>query len=150
MSVDETLRLLLLIAIAATGAYWLLGGLFTRISGRWRDGNREIHLRQFGPLITGSATRPGGSERYVGTALWGRVRLRRHDRGAAHLQSLGFAQEVAPLLEDSLMATFDLRLTGSLLDGYFQGRIIRSERVPPRIISVRRTPPQERCWTRIS
>ena len=148
MSVDAVLRHALLLGLVLGFAYLLIGGLLTRVGGRWRDGERLIHLRQFGPFVSGRAVREGGWERYSGTAIWGRVRLRRSDGGLAHLETLGFASEVAPLVEDQVMATFDLRLKGASLDGSFQGRIIRSERRPPRIISVHSTPAKPRSWTR--
>jgi hypothetical protein len=148
MNVDEILRIALMVALGLGALYALLGGLMTRIGGRWRDGDRVINLRQFGPFVSGQAPRPGGWERYSGFALWGRVRLRRSDGGLEYLQSLGFAAEVAPLVEDQVMASFDLKLHGALLEGTFQGRIIRSERRPPKILSVSSTPPKARRWTR--
>ena len=148
MTVDTVLRNALLIGLVLGITYLVVGGLLTRVSGHWRDGERLIHLRQLGPLVSGKAIREGGWERYSGTAIWGRVRLRRSDGGLAHLETLGFAAEVAPLVEDQVMATFDLRLKGANLEGSFQGRIIRSERRPPRIISVHSTPPKPRSWTR--
>ena len=148
MSADDVLRTALVAAIALGAFYALIGGLLTRVSGRWRDGDRIITLRQFGPFVSGQATRPGGWERYSGFALWNRVSIRRSDGGREYLESLGFATEVAPLVENQIMASFDLRLQGALLTGTFQGRIVRSERRPPRIISVSLTPAKPRTWTR--
>ena len=142
------LRHALLLGLILSIAYLIVGGFMTRVSGRWRDGERLIQLQQFGPFVRGQATRDGGWERYSGTAIWGRLRLRRSDGGLAHLERLGFASEVAPLVEDQVMATFDLRVKGASLVGSFQGRVIRSERRPPRIISVRSTAAKPRVWTR--
>ena len=148
MTIDAVLRHALLILLVLVFAYGLIGGLMSRVSGAWRDGERLITLRQLGPFVHGHAARNGGWERYSGTVLWGRLRLRRYDGGLHHLEGLGFAPEVAPLLENQLMATFDLRLKGSVLEGVFEGRVIRSERQPPRILSVTRTKPKARVWSR--
>ena len=148
MSIDDVLRTALVVGLGLAAGYALLGGLLTRVSGRWRDGDREITLRQFGPFLSGEALRPGGRERYSGFALWNRVRLRRSDSGVEYLKSLGFAPEIAPLVEHQIMASFDLKLEGGRLAGTFQGRIVRSERRPPRILSVSLTPPKPRTWTR--
>ena len=148
MTLDALLRSAIFIAMGLGALYAIVGGLMTRVGGRWRDGDRIIELRQFGPLISGDASRPGGWERYSGFAIWGRIRLTRRDGGLDYLKSLGFSAEVAPLIDDSVMASFDLRLNGSLLEGTMQGRVIRSERHPPRIISVGRTPSKPRTWTR--
>ena len=68
MSADDVLRTALVAAIGLGAFYALIGGLMTRVSGRWRDGDRVITLRQFGPFVSGQATRPGGWERYSGFA----------------------------------------------------------------------------------
>jgi hypothetical protein len=148
VNIDALLRNALLISLGLWLLYMLLGGLTTRVGGAWRDGERLINLRQFGPLVSGDALRDGGWERYSGTAVWGRLRLRRSDGGLQHLQSLGFAAEVAPLLENQVMASFDLRLRNGQLNGTFQGRVIRSERRPARIVSIHSTAPKERLWVR--
>jgi hypothetical protein len=140
------------IVIGAAGGYALIywvSGLFTPVAGRWRDGERIISLRQAGPFVRGLCIRDGGEEIYRGTARFGRLTLQRKTRGEALLMSMGFAAEVAPLLEDQVMATYEFKLKGDSLNGTFSGRVIRSLRSPPRIVRVQRRDDEPRSWQRL-
>ena len=145
---DDFLRWVLVGAVAGWALLVFLGGLFTPVSGRWKDGDRRILLKQFGPFLRGECQREGGREIYSGTASFGRIRLSRRDQGKAHLMSLGFAEEVTPLIEGELMGRLDLKLKGGQLKGTFEGRRIASGRNPARLISVHRVKKTQRVWTR--
>jgi hypothetical protein len=147
--VEDLLRWTVIATAGAGALTYLIGGLLTPVSGRWRDGDRVIALRQIGPLISGLCIREGGEETYRGLARFGRVTLSRKTRGEPLLVSMGFAAEVTPLLEDCVMATYELKLKGDTLSGTFAGRVVRSHRSPPRIVAIQRREDEPRTWKRI-
>jgi hypothetical protein len=145
---EEALRWIIIslaILIAVVGG---LGGLLTRVAGKWRDDDRLIDLHQFGPWVTGKCTRPGGGELYKGLALYGTVRLTRYTWGNQQLVDMGFTPDVIPLLEGRAFANLKFRLDGAELHGQFWGRKFTFEYEPPAIKAVARIAPAERVWMR--
>ncbi len=147
---EEALRTIVIAAGAAVVGVGVLGGLLTRVAGRWRDGDRVIDLTQLGPWVRGTCVRPGGGELYKGLALFGTVRLTRFTWGNQQLVDIGFAPDVIPLLEGRAFANLKLRLEGAELRGSFWGRTFSFEYEPPAIKAVTRLEAQERVWTRTS
>jgi hypothetical protein len=145
---EEALRWIVISVGAVIVVFGAIGGLLTRVAGRWRDGDRLIELHQFGPRVTGTCTRPGGGELYKGLALYGTVRLTRYTWGNQHLVDMGFAPDVIPLLEGRAFANLKFRLEGAQLRGLFWGRKFSFEYEPPRIKGVARLEPDERVWSR--
>ncbi len=146
---DEALKWLVSATLLLICFVGWLGGRTTRVAGRWRDDNRVIDLHQFGPWLSGSCPRPGGSEIYKGLALFGHVRLLRYVRGPQHLIDMGFTADVVPLLDGRAFANLKLRLAnnkGDELDGIFEGRHFSFEYQPARIKSIARLEPQPRRW----
>jgi hypothetical protein len=146
---DEPLRWFFLSMAIAVLVVGIIGGMVTRVAGRWRDDDdRVIHLQQLGPWVSGKCKRPGGGEVYKGLALFGHVRLTRYTWGTQQLEALGFAPSVLPLLEGRAFANLAFRLEGAELRGQFWGRRFTTRLRPPAIERVTLQPPQPRVWVR--
>jgi hypothetical protein len=146
---NELIRWIFL-AVFGLGIFiWLIGGLLTPVSGRWRDGERLVELYQLGPRVRGVCRPPGGEERYRGSAWFGRVRLRRADHGEEHLRAMGFPDEVLHLMEGEITGYFRFSLSDLELVGEFEGRRFQFGLRPPRVISVSRHEPVPRTWQQL-
>ena len=63
------------------GVAWVVGGFLSPVAGQWRDRDRLVELKQFGPWIWGSCKISGGSQRYLGKIWLGNLLLSRRDYG---------------------------------------------------------------------
>ena len=143
---DDLLRWLLLGGGVLIILAYAVGSLFTRVAGAWLDNGRLVRLHQFGPLVWGESLWPGGRQVFRGRVTWGRLRLRRVDFGAAHLEALGFNDEQVPLLEGQITAHLKMQLQKDKLLGSFHGRKFSFE--TNRIKSVAIVAPVQRTWVR--
>ncbi len=148
MPVDEIVKYVALALVSGSFLIVMIGGFLTAAGGNWRDGERVVTIKQWGPFIQGLCKREGGGEVYKGYALFGIVRLRRYEYGLAHLVSIGFAEDTAPLVDGSCMGTLKLRRRGERLEGTFEGRKFSFADSPARVTSVARVAPTERVWER--
>ena len=148
MTPEEAIRWTVLAILAGSLVIGVVGGLVTPVSGMWRDGDRLILLKQVAWLVRGTCVREGGHEVYRGTAVFGRVRLKRTAFGLPLLKSMGFAPEFLPLLGGEPLARFDFKLSGAELDGTFEGRKFTFSKTPLAIRAVLRLPKEVRVWKR--
>ena len=145
---DAVIRWLIFGLLILGALAWFVSGLRTSVAGRWRDGDRLIVLRQWGPWVWGQSERPGGKELYRGRARFGRLRLWRFARGEVLLKEMGFSPEQIPLLRGRALARFDLSLEQGQLKGTFTGHRIRFDTTHAKVESVHALEPSPRSWLR--
>lgn len=144
---DEWVRLVAEMALGAAAVASIVGGVTTKVAGRWRDGGRPVSLRQTAFVVRGAGEVFGGLQVYRGFACFGRLWLWRHDYGARHLQALGFAADQLPALEGQITGLFRLRLDGAgELVGTFSGK--RFAFAGGRLRQAHFLPPEPRAWRR--
>lgn len=147
MDENEAVRLSICVLMGLAGLLVPLLGHWPRLSGAWAESERRITLGHWGPLVWGSCVVEGGSERYLGLALAGRLRLRRYDAGRDHLINLGFPAAHVDALAGSCTGSFAFAARGGALEGQFRGSRFRLE--GSRMVAVQRLAPVPRTWRRL-
>lgn len=158
----ETLRIVLVTALAAAFALWVLAALVFRVSGTWErvltDEEKErgarperITFSQTGPFITGRRDVTGGHQEFSGFLIGRTLKLKRRDHGVPALMAQGFPEPIAKLLDGEVMAKLDLRLTegGTHLVGSFTPQKVEFTHRPPRVTSAYFLKPQPRSYRRV-
>ena len=130
-------------------AVWLVGGFLFSAAGRWRDRDRIVELKQFGPWVWGNCQVPGGVQRYWGKIWFGDLLLARRDFGKQHLCGLGFNEEQAQSVEGQVMVRLKLKLEGDVLKGHLWGTRFQFNPRTKEMMSVQATPAEDREWARI-
>lgn len=130
-------------------AVWLAGGFLFSAAGQWRDRDRIVELKQFGPWVWGRCKVPGGVQRYWGKIWFGDLILARRDFGKQHLQVLGFTEVQAKFVEGQVMVRLKFKLEGDVLKGNLWGTRFQFNPRTHEVISVQATPAEEREWERL-
>ncbi|HEY4219814.1 MAG TPA: hypothetical protein VGO62_00695, partial [Myxococcota bacterium] len=150
----DTLRIVLIGALASALALWVLSTFLFRMAGTWerelteedeRDGTRaeRITLAQLGPFVTGRRDVKGGYQEFSGLAFGRGITLNRRDHGRASLLALGFPEAVAQKLDGEVMARLKLTLhDGIILDGLFEPQKVEFTHQPPRVTGMHFLPGQ--------
>lgn len=146
MDENEAFRVALLTLFATLSIVVPLAGHWPRLGGAYREGERHIELGHWGPLVWGHCAVQGGSERYLGLAVLGHLRLRRYDAGRDHLVALGFPPDQVSGLEGTCTGSFAWRQVNGNLEGFFYGR--RYRHTGGRMVPVERLAAVARSWQR--
>ena len=143
------LALLIWIAMGLAGFAWLIGGFLSPVAGQWRDRDRLVVLKQFGPWVWGQCEIPGGTQRYHGKIWLGRLVLDRRDYGKQHLLQLGFNKIQAKSVGGQVMVRLKLTREGDLLRGHLWGTRFKFNPRTQAVLSVQTTTAEGREWVRI-
>jgi hypothetical protein len=159
----ETLRQVLLAAIAAAGTLWVLSALLFRVGGTWErvlsdeeraEGARaeRITLAQIGPLVKGRRDVVGGHQEFSGWIVGRSLRMTRRDHGMHALEAQGFPDSVAKQLDGEVMAKLRLRLTGGGIEltGEFLPQKVEFTHRPPKITNAYFLAAQTRSYRRVT
>ena len=130
------------------GVAWMVGGFLSPVAGQWRDRDRQVELKQFGPWVWGSCKIAGGSQRYLGKIWLGNLLLTRRDYGQQHLLQLGFNKIQAKSVEGQVMVRLRLKREGDVLRGHLWGTRFKFSPQSQRVISVNATAAEGREWIR--
>ncbi len=151
---DDTLRLVLLIALGVfIGASFLLGFLFP-VSGRFvraddPDDEEALELYSFGPFVRGRVEVAGGHREYSGLAVLGRGNLVRRDHGQKLLRQQGYPEAIAQRRDGEVAAKLKVvRRGGEGLDVLFSAARVEFTHRPPKVQSVAFLKPQLRRYVR--
>lgn len=156
-----TLRIVVIAAIGAAAALWLLLSFVFRVGGTWEreldaqdiaDGVRaeRMELAQLGPFVTGRRVVPGGHQELSGLLIGYRLTLSRRDYGVRALMAMGFPDTVAPKVEGQVTGRFTLHVVDSdMLSGAFEPRKIEFTHQPPRVTSAYFLEGQPRTFRRM-
>jgi hypothetical protein len=160
--VDDSVKLVAVVALASLLGLWVLSTFLFRIGGTWervlsdaelKEGTRpeRITLGQLGPWISGRRDVKGGHQEYSGVMVGRRVTLTRRDHGKQALLGMGFPEPVAVKLEGEVMARMRLTLVdgGTSLVGVFEPQKVEFTHQPPRITSMYFLPGQKRRYRRV-
>lgn len=108
---------ILLLALLILGS--ILGLMFP-IRGTWErmtDSNQSIWnrermvLKQFGMIVVGHQTVPGGAQKFFGFAFGPSVWLKRRDYGINALKQEGFPEPIAKLVQGKVLLYLNLKLS---------------------------------------
>ncbi len=143
------LALLIWIAMGLAGFAWLIGGFLSPVAGQWRDRDRLVQLKQFGPWVWGRCEIPGGTQRYRGKIWLGGLILDRRDYGKQHLLQLGFNKIQAKSVEGQVMVRLKLTREGDVLRGHLWGTRFKFNPRTQAVLSVQTTTAEGREWVRI-
>ena len=131
------------------GIAWLAGGFLSPVVGQWRDRDRLVELKQFGPWVWGHCEIRGGIQRYQGKVWLGALVLDRRDYGKDHLLQLGFNKVQIKSVEGQVMVRLKLKREGDVLRGHLLGSRFKFNPQTQRVISVQTTAPEAREWARV-
>ncbi len=131
------------------GFAWLVGGFLSPVAGQWRDRDRLVELKQFGPWVWGEYNISGGVQRYRGKIWLGGLILERRDYGKQHLLQLGFNKVQAKSVEGQVMVRLKLKREGDVLRGNLWGTRFKFNPQTQRVISVQTTAAEAREWVQI-
>ena len=136
-------------AMGLAGVIWLAGGFMSPVAGQWRDRDRLVELKQFGPWVWGHCQITGGRQRYQGKIWLGALVLERRDYGTQHLAQLGFNKIQAKSVEGQVMVRLKLTREGDLLRGHLWGTRFKFNPRTQAVLSVQTTTAEGREWVRI-
>ncbi len=143
------LAVLIWIAMGLGAIAFLAGGFLSPVAGQWRDRDRLVELKQFGPWVWGHYNISGGIQRYRGKIWLGDLILDRRDYGKEHLLQLGFNKVQAKSVEGQVMVRLKLRREGDVLRGHLWGTRFKFNPQSQRVISVQTTAAEAREWLRV-
>ena len=147
MDDNDAVRAVIFALMGAAAVLLPLLGHWPRLAGAWAEAERRITLSHLGPAVWGSCAVEGGTERYVGLALAGHLRLRRYDAGRDHLINLGFPAANVAALDGACTGSFTFAHRDGRLVGHFRGSRFRLE--DARMVPVERLAPLARAWQRL-
>jgi hypothetical protein len=134
---------ILLIAIGAAVAFWLIRGFMIRVTGTWervdeglRPGQVErITLVQFGPFVRGRRMMKGGFQEFTGLLRGRGLVMTRRDHGAEMIINQGFPKEISSEIDGTVTAKLRLTLSadGQAIFGTFTPQKIEFTYRPPAI-----------------
>jgi hypothetical protein len=134
---------LLLIAIGAAFAWWIIRGFTIRVSGTWervdeglKPGQQErITLVQFGPFVRGRRLMKGGFQELNGILRGRAILMTRRDHGQDMIIDQGFPKEIAAAIDGSVTARMRMTLSadGRAIFGTFTPQKIEFTYRPPEI-----------------
>ena len=140
---------LIWIALGIFAVAWLAGGFLFPVAGRWRDQDRLVEIKQFGPWVWGQCEVPGGVQRYRGKIWMGDLILERCDFGKQYLLRLGFNPVQAKSVEGQVMVRLKLKREGDCLRGHLWGTRFKFNPQTQAVLSVTRTAAEVREWEKV-
>ena len=143
------LATLIWIAGGLAAVAWLAGGFLSPVAGSWRDRDRLVELKQFGPWVWGNCQVPGGTQRYQGKIWLGALILERRDYGKQHLLQLGFNKVQAKSVAGQVMVRLKLKREEQVLRGHLWGTRFKFNPHTQAVISVQTTTAEDREWVKI-
>jgi hypothetical protein len=160
---SEQLRVVVVAALLACGALWIIASYVWSMAGTWervfdeheaQEGARpeRMTLVQLGPFITGRRDIVGGHQELSGFSLGLALNLTRRDHGVQSLVALGFPAPIAKQLDGEITAKLKLRLIegGTMLDGVFIPQKVEFTHRPPKITGAVYLDPQPRRYRRVT
>ena len=151
----ESLRIILLVALATGAVVVFIGALLFPISGQFRrvdndEDDEVVEFASLGPYVRGTSTRPGGRREYSGWTAFGRARIDRRDHGQALLEADGYPSGIARRRDGEVAAKWRVRrVGGGRLEVAFASARVAFTHQPPRVTGVDFLQTKPRLYVRV-